>query len=258
MSNEDDDDLFHPGDFLDQQYIDLYEKYNVYWQAINKAKIDLIPVYPLWWASWLNYLMLTGHNNQFREQLALTVDKFKNYSRHDIYDEIYKWVLRGTLRWANQPLFKEIWETLPEEVQERENFQKMYERHLMLVEAEKHHSCVFPMTIALEDRWTEKPHLDFPNKEEITSWNPGRVEYIDEADGVIRTVIGKFEFGEMVQGYVDFVREEFESRTLQPKEKDSVLFEIAFDREENYTVKFHKVYMSDEEALFHYPILGID
>lgn len=244
---------FEPREYLEQEYLKIYDKYNEFWKSKNNKTTDLTPIDVLWWASWLNYCLLSHNSSLFKEYLKVAVMEFERCKTINVYEDIYKWVLRGALRWALLELFKEMWEKLPKEVQSLKQFDDMYQRYRVLEDAQEHNLAVFPVTIRIEDRWTKKPHLDFPI--EIKSWNPGRIDCIE--DGKVYTIIGKMENEKVKYGHVVFDQDAFNLRIIGDV-KDGVLFEIAFDKDENYLIKFYANLLSEEEAMHHYPVVGID
>lgn len=111
-----------------------------------------------------------------------------------------------------------------------ETYKELEDFHNSLEECRRSNFGVFPLNVSFRD-WWNGPHLQFPNRDKITSWFPLRVLHVDM---VVDLVIAKKE-GE----HIDYVFITLPKNKFSSSPEADLMGEIAFYGED-FIVNFHE------------------
>ena len=249
-------DVFREAIRWDDQndYAHHYLGYNVDWLANDptlaeseyRRATQLNPQHPWWWSRWINFLITVGRAREAREQWTRAVDAL-NLTSGDgpatVYHSLHLWVVRLLVHRAQLDFAETVLSETPALVRETDTrFRAIRDLLAALREAERARS-VFPLTVPFNEWWTDKPHLDFPQKQDIVKWFPAQVDAVD--DETVHLVMGKrADDGQRAEcALVELPRSKFDAASLdEPYEvlEPGRFLELAFyGAEETLSIRSH-------------------
>jgi len=235
-------------------YAHHYLAYNIDWLATDPAlaeseyrrAIQLNPEHPWWWSRWINFLITLGRAREAREEWARAVEALQlvaGEGPETVYQSLHLSVARLLIHRAQLDFADAVLHETPVSLRRNDRrFGALDNLLAALREAERARS-LFPLKVTFNDRWTDKPHLDFPRKQDIVKWFPAQVDAV--SDETIRLVMGKLaDDGQRVEyGHVELQRSRFDAAAMDEPSRELApgrFLELAFyGAEETLRIRSH-------------------
>ncbi len=206
-------------------YAHHYLAYNIDWLATDPAlaeseyrrAIQLNPEHPWWWSRWINFLITLGRAREAREEWARAVEALQlvaGEGPETVYQSLHLSVARLLIHRAQLDFADAVLHETPVLLRRNDRrFGALENLLAALREAERARS-LFPLKVTFNERWTDKPHLDFPRKQDIVKWFPAQVDAV--SGETIRLVMGKLaDDGQRVEyAHVELPRSRFDAASL--------------------------------------------
>ena len=153
--------------------------------------------------------------------------------------DIHYPILYIHIHFAILEIAKKILDYIPDK--ENALYKQLEDFYNALIDCEDNNlTAVFPLNVPYRN-WWNGPHLDFPKKEEITSWFPMRIQSIENNNVII--IVGKRESDTTTYGEVNLPR-----GTFPDDIEEETYGEIAF-YEEDYVIKMHPIQWDQPKEL---------
>jgi tetratricopeptide (TPR) repeat protein len=206
-------------------YAHHYLAYNVDWlandpglaEAEYRRALEVNPEHPWWWSRWINFLITLGRAREARVEWARAVDALNltgGEGPETVYQSLHLSVARLLIHRAQLDFADTVLNETPASLRKNDlRFGALENLLAALREAERARS-VFPLTVPFNEWWTDKPHLDFSQKQSIVKWFPAQVDAVD--GDTIRLVMGKRAAdGQRAEyAHVDLPRSKFDAASL--------------------------------------------
>ena len=166
-------------------------------EAHYRRAIDLQPTHPWWWSRWISYLATRGRVREAKANWRAALDALSlgdDGTQEWIYLSLHRWVARWLLHWAELDFAEDVLLAIPRQLAENDaSIQTLWNLLKALRQAERG-TCVFPLSVPAKDWWSSSPHTELPptwDGQPRQSWDPGRVEGLDQDSSVAFVVAAK-------------------------------------------------------------------